>query len=29
VRQVETLQKVAIAYDEMLGTAMRRLGDMN
>lgn len=29
VRHVETLQKVAMAYDEMLGTAMRRLGDLN
>jgi flagellar basal-body rod protein FlgF len=29
VRHIETLQKVALAYDEMLGTAVRRLGDLN
>jgi flagellar basal-body rod protein FlgG len=27
VRQVETLQKVTVAYDDLVGTALRRLGD--
>lgn len=29
VRHVETMQKVATAYDEMVGTAVRRLGDLS
>jgi flagellar basal-body rod protein FlgF len=29
VRHLETLQKVALAYDEMLGTSIRKLGDVS
>lgn len=29
MRHMETMQKVAIGYDEMLGTAVRRLGEAN